>query len=179
VSLAAHRHRIVVIHSSSSPSHCRRPIVVVVLDDVNVDAVVVVVVVVVTAVVFHFPIVIVAIAAIIVVGLVVVAVAVVIDIVARGRRACRAPWLSIQGVRPKQAKAVSPMAWGWSAFPWICCRVADGVARTTSCQRCRLVGNIMVLSVGGWEERYPTVLSFYSFVKLRERRLRHCARTFL
>ena len=115
MSLAAHRHRIVVIHSSLSPSHCRRPIVVVVLDDVNVDAVVVVVVVVVTAVVFHFPIVVVAIAAIIVVGVVVVAVAVVIDIVARGRCACRAPWLSIQGVRPKQAKAVSPMAWGWSA----------------------------------------------------------------
>ena len=152
MSLAAHRHRIVVIHSSSSPSHCRRPIVVVVLDDVNVDAVVVVVVVVVTAVVFHFPIVVVAIAAIIVVGLVVVAVALVIDIVARRRRACRAPWLSIQGIRPKQAKAVLLMAWGWSASPWICRRVADGVARTTSCQRCRPVGNIMVLSPGGWRK---------------------------
>jgi hypothetical protein len=177
--LAAHRHRIVVVHSSSSPSYRRRPIVVVVLDDVNVDAVVVVVVVVVTAVVFNFPIVVVAIAYIIVVGVVVVAVAVVIDIVARRRRACRAPWLSIQGIRPKQAKAVLPMAWGWSASPWICRRVADGIARTTSCQRCRPVGNIMVLSGGGWEERYPTVLSIYSFVKLRERRLRHCAGTFL
>jgi hypothetical protein len=152
MSLAAHRHRIVVVHSSLSPSHRRRPIVVVVLDDVNVDAVVVVVVVVVTAVVFHFPIVVVAIAAIIVVGIVVVAVAVVIDIVARRRRACRAPWLSIQGIRPKQAKAVSPMAWRWSASPWICRRVADGVARTTSCQRCRPVGNIMVLSPGGWRK---------------------------
>jgi hypothetical protein len=131
VSLAAHRHRIVVVHSSSSPSH-RRPIVVVVLDDVNVDVVFVVVVVIVTAVVFHFPIVVVAIADIIVVGVVVFAVAVTIDIVARRRRACRAPWLLIQGIRPKQAKAVSPMAWGWSASPWICRRVADGVARTTS-----------------------------------------------
>jgi hypothetical protein len=37
----------------------------------------------------------------------------------------------------------------------------------------------MVLSGGGWEERYPTVLSIYSFVKLRERRLRHCAGKFL
>jgi hypothetical protein len=111
--------------------------------------------------VFHFPIVVVAIAAIIVVGVVVVAVAVVIDIVACRRRACRAPWLSIQGIRPKQAKALSPMAWGWSASPWIwiCRRVADGVARTTSCQRCCPVRNIMVLSGGGWEERYPTVLS--------------------
>jgi hypothetical protein len=155
VSLAAHRHRIVVVHSSSSPSHRRHPIVVVVLDDVNGDVVFVFV----TAVVFHFPIVVVAIAGIIVVGVVVIAVAIVIDIVARRRRACRAPWLSIQGIRPNQ--------------------VADGVARTTSCQRCRPVGNIMVLSPGGWEERYPTVLSIYSFVKLRERRLRNCAGTFL
>jgi hypothetical protein len=152
VSLAAHRHRIVVIHSSSSPSHRRRPIVVVVLDNVNVDVVEDYVVVVVTAVVFHLPIVVVAIAAIIVVGIVVFAVAVTIDIVARRRRACRAPWLLIQGIRPKQAKAVSPMAWGWSASPWICRRVADGVARTTSCQRCRPVGNIMVLSDGGWRK---------------------------
>ncbi len=115
MSLAAHRHRIVVIHSSSSPSHRCRPIVVVVLDIVNVDIVEDDVVVVVTAVV-------VAIAAIIVVGIVVFAVAVTIDIVARP------PWLLIQGIRPKQAKAVSPMAWGWSASPWICRRVADGVA---------------------------------------------------
>ena len=43
--------------------------------------------------------------------------------------------------------AVLPMAWGWSASPWICRRVADGVARTTSCQRCRPVGKIMVLAV--------------------------------
>ena len=149
MSLSAHRHRIVVVHSSSLPSHRRRPIVVGVLDDVNVDAAVVAVVVVVTAVVLHFPIVAVAIAAIIVIGVVVVAVAavVVIVIVARRRRACRAPWLSIQGIRPKQAKTVSPMAWGWSPSPWICRRVAKGVARTTSCQRCRPVGNIMVLAV--------------------------------
>jgi hypothetical protein len=153
---------LVAISSSSSHRH-RRPLVVVVV---------------VTAGVFHFPIVVVAIAAIIVVGVVVVAVAVVIDIVARRRRACRAPWLSIQGIRPKQATALSPMAWGWSASPWICRRVADGVARMTSCQRCRPVGNIMVLSGGGWEERYPTVLSIYSFVKRRERRLRNCAGTF-
>jgi hypothetical protein len=152
VSLAAHRHCIVVIHSSSSPSHRRRPIVVVVLDNVNVDVVVVIVVVVVTVVVFHFPIVVVAIAAIIVVGVVVFAVAVTIDIVTRRRRACRAPWLLIQGIRPKQAKAVLPMAWGWSASPWICRRVADGVARMTSCQRCCPVGNIMVLSPGGWRK---------------------------
>ena len=152
VSLATHHHRIVVVHSSSLPSHRPRPIVVVVLDDANVDVVVVIIVVVVTPIVFHFPIVIVAITAIIVVGVVVVAVAVVIDIVARGCCACRAPWLSIQGVRPKQAKAVSPMAWGWSAPPWICRRVADGVARTTSCQRCRPVGNIMVLSPGDWRK---------------------------
>ena len=178
MSLAAHRHRIVVVHSSSSPSHRHHPIVIVVLDDVNVD-VVFVAVVVVTAVMFHFPIVIVAIAVIIVVGVVVVAVAIVIDIVARRRRACRAPWLSIQGIQPNQAKAVSPMAWGWSASPWICRRVADGVARTTSCQRFHPVGNIMVLSPGGWEERYPTVISIYSFVKFRERRLRNCAGTFL
>ena len=156
MSLAAHRHRhrIVVIHSFSSPSHRRRPIVVVVLDNVNVDVVEDDVVVVVTAVVFHLPIVVVAIAAIIVVGIVVFvfAVAVTIDIVARRRRACRAPWLSIQGIRPNQAKAVSPMAWGWSASPWICRRVANGVARTTSCQRCHPVGNIMVLSPGGWRK---------------------------
>ena len=166
MSLAAHRNLIVVIDSSSSPSHCCRPFVIVVLDDFNVDAIVVVVVVVVTAVVFHFPIVVVAIAAIIVVGIIVVAVAVVINIVARRRRACPAPWLSIQGVRPKQAKAVSPMAWGWSASPWFFRRVADGVARSTSCQRCRPVGNIMVLSGGGWEERYPTVLSIYIYLLL-------------
>jgi hypothetical protein len=154
VSLAAHRRRIVVIHSSLSPSHLRRPIVVVVvvLDNVNVDVVEDDVVVFVTAVMFHLPIVIVAIAAIIVIGIVVFAVAVTIDIVARRRRACHAPWLLIQGIRPKQAKAVSPMAWGWSASPWICRRVADGVARTTSCQRCRSVGNIMVLSNGGWRK---------------------------
>jgi len=150
--LAAHRHRIVVIHLSLLPSHHRRPIVVVVLDDVNVDVIVVVVVVVVTSVVFHFPIVVVAIAAIIVIGIVVVAVAVVINILARCRCACCAPWLSIQGIRPKQAKAVSLMAWGWSASPGICRRVADGVARTTSCQRCRPVENIMVLSSGGWRK---------------------------
>lgn len=147
------RHPFVLVAISSSSSHrCRRPIVVIVLDNVNVDVVEDDVVVVVTAVVFHFPIVVVAIAAIIVVGVVVVAVAVVIDIVARRRRACRAPWLSIQGIRPKQARAVSPMAWGWSASPWICRRVADGIARTTSCQRCRPVGNIMVLSPGGWRK---------------------------
>jgi hypothetical protein len=116
VLLAANCHRIVVVHSSSLPSHRHNPIVVV-LDDVNVDVVFVAVVVVVTAVVFHFPIVVVAIAVIIVVGVVVVAVAIVIDIVARRRRACRAPWLSIQGIRPNQAKAVSPMAWGWSVSP--------------------------------------------------------------
>jgi hypothetical protein len=75
-----------------------------------------------------------------------------IDIFARRRRACRAPWLFIQGIRPKQAKAVSPMAWRWSSSPWICRRVADGVARTTSCQRCRPVGNIMMLSPGGWRK---------------------------
>jgi hypothetical protein len=99
VSLAAHRHRIVIIHSSSSPFHCRRPIVFIILTDVNVGVVaVVVVVVIVTAVVFHFPIVVVAIAAIIVVGVVVFAVAVTIDIVACRRRACRAPWLLIQGI---------------------------------------------------------------------------------
>jgi hypothetical protein len=44
------------------------------------------------------------------------------------------------------------MAWGWSASPWICRRVANGVARTTSCQRCRPVGNIIVLSAGGWRK---------------------------
>jgi hypothetical protein len=71
----------------------------------------------------------------------------------------------------KASQGGSPMAWGWSTSPWICRRVAGGVARTTSCQRCRPVGNIMVLSGGGWEERYPTGLSIYSFVKLRERRL--------
>jgi len=98
VSLAAHRHRIVVVHSSLLPSHCCRPIVVVVLDDVNVDVVEDGVAVVVTAVVFHLPIVVVTIATIIVVGVVVVAVAVVIDIVVRHRCACRAPWLSIQGI---------------------------------------------------------------------------------
>jgi len=152
VLLAAHRHRIVVVHSSSSPSHCRRPIVIVVLNDVNVDVAVVIVVVGVAAVVFHFPIVIVAITTIIVVVVVVFAVAVVINIVARCRRACRAPWLSIQGIRPKQAKAVSPMAWGWSASPWICRRVADGVARPTSRQRCCPVRNIIVLSPGGWKK---------------------------
>jgi hypothetical protein len=59
VSLAAHRHRIVVIHLSSSPSHRRRPIVVVVLDNVNVDVVEDDAVVFVTAVVFHLPIVVV------------------------------------------------------------------------------------------------------------------------
>jgi hypothetical protein len=85
--------------------------------------------------VFHFPIVVVAIAAIIVVGVVVFAVAVTIDIVARRRRACRAPWLLIQGIQPMQAKVVSPIVCGWSSSPWICRRVADGVARTTSCQR--------------------------------------------
>jgi len=155
---------VLVAISSSSSHRRRRPLVVVAV---------------VTAGVFHFPIVVVAIAAIIVVGVVVVAVAVVIDIVARRRHACRAPcWLSIQGIRPKQATAVSPMAWGWSASPWICRRVADGVARMTSCQRCCPVGNIMVLSGGGWEERYPTVLSIYSFVKRRELRLRNCAGTF-
>jgi hypothetical protein len=165
---------------SSSPSHRRRRhLIVVVLDVVNVDAVIIVVVVVITAIVFHFPIVVGAIAAIIVVGVIVVAVAVVINIVARRCRRRRAPWLSIQGIRPKQAKAVSPMALGGSVSPWICRRVADGVARMTSCQRCRPVGNIMVLSGGGWEERYPTVLNIYSFVKLRERRLRNCAGTFL
>ena len=59
------------------------------------------------------------------------------------------------------------MAWGWSASPWFFRRVADGVARSTSRQRCRPVGNIMVLSGGGWEERYPTVLSIYiSFVSM-------------
>jgi len=152
VSLAAHRHRIVVVNSSSSPSHHCCPIVVVVLDNVNVDVIEDDVVVVVTAVVFHLPIVVVAIAAIIAVGVVVVAVAIVIDIVARHHCACRAPWLSIQGIRPKQAKAVSSMAWGWSASPWICRRVAGGVARTTSCQRCRPVGNIMVSSPGGWRK---------------------------
>jgi hypothetical protein len=107
VLLAAHRHRIVVIHSPLSPSHRCCPIVVVILDFVNIDVVVVVVVVVVvTAVVFRFPIVVVAIAAIIVVGVVVFAVTVTIDIVACRCRACRAPWLLIQGIRPKKAKAV-------------------------------------------------------------------------
>ena len=72
MSLAAHNHCIVVVHWSSLPSHWRRPIVEVVLDNVNVEVVViiVVVVVVVTAVAFHFPIVVVAITAILVVGVV-------------------------------------------------------------------------------------------------------------
>jgi len=117
MSLAAHCHRIVVVHLSSSPSHRHDPIVDVVLEDVNVDVVVVIVIVVVviTSVVFHFIIGFVAITAIIVVGANVVAVA-----VARRPRACCAPWLSNQGILPKQAKAVSLMAWGWSASPWIC-----------------------------------------------------------
>ena len=42
--------------------------------------------------------VVVAIATILVVGVVGVTVAVVIDIVARHHHACRAPWLSIQGI---------------------------------------------------------------------------------
>jgi hypothetical protein len=52
------------------PSHRRRPIVEVVLDNVNVEVIVIIVVVVVTAVAFHFPIVVVAITAILVVGVV-------------------------------------------------------------------------------------------------------------
>ncbi len=51
-------------------------------------------------------------------------------------------------VGPKQAKAVSPMACWWSNWSWVVFRVADGVARTTSCPWCRPVGNIMVLSNG-------------------------------
>ena len=145
VSLAAHCHRIIVVQSYSLSSHRCRPIVVIVLNNVNVDVVVVIVVVIVTIVV-------VAIAAILVVGIVVVAVAVIIDIVAPRRRACRALWLSIQKIRPKQARAVSLMAWGWSASPWICHRMADGVARMTSCQRCRPVENIMVLSACSWRK---------------------------
>ena len=104
MSLATHCHHIVVIHSPLLPTHCHRPLVVVILDNVIVDVVVVVVIVVVTSVMFHFPIVIVAIAAIIVVGVVVVAVAIVIDIVARCPRACRAPCLSIQG-KPRRYRS--------------------------------------------------------------------------
>ena len=90
MSLAAHRHRIVVIHLSSLPSHRRRPIVVVVLDDINVDVVVVVVVVIVTAVVFHLPIVVVAIAAIIVVGIVVFTVALSCSLAVNPRNSTKA-----------------------------------------------------------------------------------------
>jgi hypothetical protein len=68
--LAAHNHCIVFVHWSSLPSHRRRPIVEVVLDNVNVEVIVIIVVVVVTAVAFHFPIVVVAITAILVVGVV-------------------------------------------------------------------------------------------------------------
>jgi cobalamin synthase len=70
MSLAAHNHCIVVVHWSSLPSHRRRPIVEVVIDNVNVEVVVIVVVVVLTAVVFHFPVVVFAITAILVVGVV-------------------------------------------------------------------------------------------------------------
>ena len=147
-----HCRLIVLVAISLSSSDRRRPIVVVVLINVNVDVIVIIVVVVITTIVFHYPIVAAAIATILVVGVVVIAVAVVIDIVAPRRRACRAQWLSIQGTQPKQARAVSPMAWGWSASPWIFRKVANGFARTTSCQRCCLVGNIMVLSTGGWRK---------------------------
>ena len=141
ISLAAHRHCIVIVQLYLSPSHHCRLIAIVVIDDVFIDIVVVVIVVIVTAIVLHFPIIIVAIITNLVFCIVVIAVAVVIDIIACHHCACRAPWLSI--------KAVSPMAWGWSASPWICRKVADGVARTTFCQRCRPVGNIMVLSPDG------------------------------
>ena len=108
-----------------------RPIVVV--DNVNVDVVIVI-----AAVAVLFTIVVVAIVAILVVGVaavaVGVAVAVAVDIAARRFRACCAPWWSIQGILPKQANAVSPMAGVWSACPWIDHRVADSVSRTTSSQ---------------------------------------------
>ena len=139
---------------SVSPWICRR-VVIVVLVVILIIAVVLVV----TAIMFHFPIVVAAIAAILVIAVIAVAVAVVIDIVAPRRCACRAPWLSIQGIRPKQARTVLPMAWGWSASPWICRRVANGIARMTSCQRCRPVGNIIVLSAGGWRKGCPKRLA--------------------
>jgi hypothetical protein len=41
---------------------------------------------------------------------------------------------------------------GMERIPLDLRRVADGVARTTSCQRCRPVRNIMVLSPGGWRK---------------------------
>ena len=99
------------------------------------------------------------------------------------RRRCRhtfsAPWRPIRGIWPKHAKVVSPMAWGWSACPWIGPTEAKGVARMTSCPWCRPDGNIMVLERWRLERSYRTVDSIYSYLKLRERILRNCAGTFL
>ena len=63
-----------------------------------------------------------------------------------------------------------PLDWLW---------VADDIAKMALCPWCHPFGNIMVFEQLRLKERYPTVFSIYSFVKLRERILRHCVGTFL
>ena len=70
------------------------------------------------------------------------------------------PWGPIWGILPNQAKVISPMAWGWSAWPWIGRRVAASFARMISCPWCRPVGDIMAFGWWRMQGRYPTVLQF-------------------
>ena len=81
LSLAAHRHRIVLVQLPSWPLNCCLPIVVSVDDDVNVAIVIYAIVV--ATVTVHFTVVIVTIVPILVVGVTATAVAVVVNIIAR------------------------------------------------------------------------------------------------
>jgi hypothetical protein len=64
-------------------------------------------------------------------------------------------------------------------LPWIGRAEASGVDTRTLPSCCCPVGNIMVFERWKLEVRYPMVDGTYSYDKLRERKMRNCAGTFL
>jgi hypothetical protein len=93
---------------------------------------------------------------------------------------CRcAPWQPIGGAGPNHATDTLPMACGWCPYPWIGCVGAGGIDTRMLPSCCCPVGNIMVFEQWKLETRYPMVDGTYSCGKLRERKMRNCAGTFL
>jgi hypothetical protein len=91
----------------------------------------------------------------------------------------RAPWRPIGGAGPNHATDTLPMACGWRPYPWIGRAGAGGIDTRTLPSCCRPVGNIMLFERWKLEVMYPTIDGTYSYGKLRERKMRNCAGTFL
>jgi hypothetical protein len=110
-------------------------------------------------------------------------VAVIVDVASltllRHHHRCHAPWQPIGGAGPNHTTDTLPMACGWHPYPWIDRMGAGGIDIRTLRSCCHPVGNNMVFEQWKLEVRYPMVDGTYSYGKLRERKMRNCAGTFL